>query len=818
MSFQLLKSEIIDQQLCQGCGLCSGICNNIEMENLKPALTGSCILEKSGESCGKCYTFCPQANQHLIIPKEPKALYSIKQKEDEPITATLSKYLFNSKKIKRLIKAENVDNHKIQPITSHSEEEANKIEDIAHGRSEILKKLMEEFEDITQNSEETIGIIGTPCEMSGASRISDTNNMNVIKIGSFCDINIPNTQSTHGTIVSPCASSCPAGVDASGYIRLIKQGKNQEAVDLIREQNPLPSICGRICTHECENDCTLISTGNPIAIRELKKYVTDWEIKKGFAKTDSTDPISEGKKVAIVGSGPAGLSAAYYLAKMGHSPTIFEKSDKVGGMLRLGIPQFRLPDQVIDHDIEFIKRAGVKIITNKSAGEDFTFSDMRKEGFGAIFLAIGQYEPYKLGIPGEELHNVHTALDFVQKWKYHIDEGKEFKDKVVGIIGGGSVAIDAAQTALRMGAKKVMVIYRRSENELPARREDYEHSKREGIEYLFLRNPTGFIPDENNNVKAAEIVKMELCDADESGRSKPQEIACSEYEIEKEHVVVAIGQGIASSDIDLASEGKLARKRHKIEIDEITFQTSIPYVFSGGDMVARSKNVAVSAIAHGHQAAKSIDRYLQGEDLKESRYLQERMYSNGKFFTPKAYPEAAPLNEISDLYLSTTEIEAAFSFEYAYEESGRCLGCNNYCLHCQDFAAVDSDIAIGPMGEDGSQDGYNTLIAWTDSGKEILENWIESDNLPTVPISADILNGKINAKLNRKIVNHPKSVREMILSIVLRNGTSTISKLKDELGVSAKVVRYHALRLVQIQKLSMVLGDSEPIFSPYQEE
>ena len=812
MSFQLLNSEIISEQLCQGCGLCAGICNSIEMKDLKPVLTGTCVLEKTGESCGKCYASCPQANQVIIHPSEPKAIYSIKQKENEKITATLSKYLFKSKKITRLIKAEKIGK-KIQSITSFSEEDAKEIEDIAHGRSEILMKLMEEFENITKNSEETIGIIGTPCEISGADHISDEHHMNIVKIGTFCNLNIPNSQSKQGTIVSPCTSTCPAGVDASGYIKLINLGKYQEAVDLIREKNPLPSICGRICTHECENDCTLISTGNPIAIRELKKFVTEWEIKKGL-DIETNHISADAKKVAIIGSGPAGLSAAYYLAKKGYQPTIFEKSDKVGGMLRLGIPQFRLPDNVIDHDIEFIKRAGVKIVTNKSVNAEFTFDDLRKEGFEAIFLAIGQYEPYKLGIPGEELHNVHTALEFVQKWKYSMKEAQEFKDKVVGIIGGGSVALDAAQTALRMGAKKVMVIYRRSENELPARREDYEHSKREGIEFLFLRNPTGFIPDENQNLKGAEVIEMELCDEDASGRSRPQEIACSEYEIEKQHVVVAIGQGVECAEIYVASDGKLIKKRGKLEVDELTLQTSIPYVFSGGDMVARSKNVAISAVAHGHQAAISIDRYLQSKDLKDGRYLQERMFSDGKFFTPDAYPEPAPLNEI-ELYLSTKEIESVFSSDYSYTESGRCLGCNNYCLHCQDFAAVNSDIAIG---DDGSHDGYKTLIAWTDSGKEILENLIKTENLSTESISRDILDEKIKAKLNRKIIEHPKSIREMILSNILKKGSSTISQLKADLGLEMKDIRYNTLRLAQMRKLSMVVGEEEPVFSPYIEE
>jgi NADPH-dependent glutamate synthase beta subunit-like oxidoreductase/coenzyme F420-reducing hydrogenase beta subunit len=814
MSFQLLKEDIIDQQLCQGCGLCAGICKEIEMIDLRPQLTGSCILEKKGNSCGKCYESCPQVNQKSVVIPQLMEHYSLKSPDGENFVATLSDYLIESKIVSQIIKGEQGE-HSITPKIVTQSEDAKKLGDIDHGRSQILGSLMGVLEEFNQDNHETVGIFGMPCEISGAATISKNMNMDVLKIGSFCESNYPTTELKDGIICSPCSSSCPAGVDASGYIRLIKQGHYQEAIDLIREKNPLPSICGRICTHECENDCTLLGVAKPMAIRELKKYVTEWEIKRGLDKPIKS-PNPEGKKVAIVGSGPAGLSAAYYLAKLGYRPTILEKTDKVGGMLRLGIPQFRLPDNVIDHDVEFIKRAGVEIITNKTVNADLTFDNLKSEGYEAIFLAIGQYEPYSLGIPGEDLKNIHTALDFVQKWKYKIEEGsQEFKDKVVGIVGGGSVALDAAQTALRLGAKKVMVIYRRSENELPARREDYEHSKREGIEFHFLRNPTTFIPDENDAVRGTEVVKMELCEADASGRRRPEPQSCSEYEIDKDHVVVAIGQGVDCSDLAFACDNKLVHKKGKLEVDEVTLQTAIPWVFAGGDMVYRSKNVVISSVAHGREAANSIDRYLQGKDLKADRPMQERMYSDGKYFTPIDVPEPAPLNSIENLHMNVQEIESVFSEEFAKMEATRCLGCNNYCLHCQDFVGVKGDITIGQIG---SQPGFTTVYTWTDRGKQIIEDLIVKRNLEKAEVAIQEIDDHIAEKLKRELVDHPKTTREMILFNILRKGSTTISEMKTQLNLPIKDIRYHALRLAQEHKVTMVLGEEEPIFSPYVEE
>ncbi|KKM19376.1 hypothetical protein LCGC14_1656310, partial [marine sediment metagenome] len=260
------------------------------------------------------------------------------------------------------------------------------------------------------------------------------------------------------TGTAPCVVGCPAGVDVQGYVSLITEGKFQEAIDLIREQNPLPFLCGRICTAQCALNCNRQFVDDPVAIRELKRFVSDWEIKN--PNLSKIKPVEQTKeKVAIIGAGPGGLSAAYFLARMGYKPTIFEKGDKTGGVVRYGVPQYRISDESLDHDIDIIKHMGVEIILNKPFGPDFTLENLKREGFDAVFIAVGLYIPKTLKLEGEDLPNVDVAIDFLIDRKYnYVKNPNEFKGKTFGILGGGAVAVDVGETALRLGATKIDLV------------------------------------------------------------------------------------------------------------------------------------------------------------------------------------------------------------------------------------------------------------------------------------------------------------------------------------------------------------------------
>jgi len=411
MSYVLLKEEIIDVGLCQGCGKCAGTCKHIIMENLRPELKDYCILEREGIDCGKCYEGCPQVSQKKFEEGQPKGIYSLRSKDPEILkkasdggfVTTIAKHLLQKKEVSNIVMVQNEEDKPIAGDVSNPEDVVKKA-GVVYGRSGVLERLVE----LTGETSEPIGIVGVPCEMRGAAEIEGSMNRDILKMGLFCNSNMRTEYTDQGLVCSPCCSGCPSGVNAQGYIAHIRDGKYQEAVDLIREKNPLPSICGRICTNECEHKCTYIGTDHPVAIRELKKFVTEWEIQNANKKAISAK--NNGKKVAIIGSGPAGLTAGYFLVKQGYNPTIFEKTDQTGGMLRFGVPQFRLPNYILDYDIEMIRNSGVDIVLNKPFGPDMTIADLKKEGYDAIFIATGQYKPRTLKLEGEDLPNVHVAI------------------------------------------------------------------------------------------------------------------------------------------------------------------------------------------------------------------------------------------------------------------------------------------------------------------------------------------------------------------------------------------------------------------------
>ncbi len=815
MSFELLKSEIIDSGLCQGCGLCAGSCKHINMEIARPVLKDYCILERNGEDCGKCYQSCPQVIQKKFKEKKPLALYSLRTKNPEILAnassggfvTTLAKELLENETLKEIVMVKDVEEKPKADIVSNPKEVIQKA-GVIYGRSGVLERLVE----LTGETYDSVGIVGVPCEMRGAAEIEEEMNREILKIGLFCNSQMRTEETDKGLVCSPCCNNCPSGVNARGYISLIRQGKYQEAVDLIRENNPLPSICGRICTNECEHGCTLIGDDHPVAIRELKKFVTEWEMEHEHKVKKTVK--KDGKKVAIIGSGPAGLTAGHYLGRMGYAPTIFEKTDQAGGMLRFGVPQFRLPNYVLDYDVKSITDAGVELVLNKPLGPDMTIEDLRKEGYEAIFIATGQYKPRTLRLEGEDLPNVHVAINFLMDRKYRYWENKdEFKGKTIGIIGGGPVAVDVAQTALRLGAEKVHLVDIMNEKELELVLKDIPENEYEYMKYHFETSTSKITQNEEGKL-VLNCYNIEWGTPDDTGRRPLNKIEGSDYEIPIDIIVIAVGQAVDFDLIDVATDNKLEKERNKIKINPVTFETDIPGVFAGGDIVSNSKAVAIAGIAHGKEAAISIDRYLKGEDLEAGRIFQSKMFFTGPRKPPKDYsqkPES--LSEATEeIQWTFDEIDEMFNEDMALQEARRCLSCNHFCSHCQDFPAIYSDLTAGEVG---AEKGYTTVVAWTEKGKELVDNAITKGLFDQGRVNEKDVNKAINLKSKRDLINFEKTPRTQVLDYVSLQGPSTVSDIAQNTGLGQKKVRYEALRLVQLMEFEMKADPDmeEPLFS-----
>jgi len=500
------------------------------------------------------------------------------------------------------------------------------------------------------------------------------------------------------TGTAPCVVGCPAGVDVQGYVSLIGEGKFQEAIDLIREMNPFPYLCGRICTAQCALNCNRQDFDDPIAIRELKRFVSDWEgVNPNLSKIK---PVEQAKEmVAIIGAGPAGLSCAYYLARIGYRPTVFEKGDKTGGMVRYGIPQYRLSDESLDHDIEFIKSMGVEIILNKPFGPDLTLEDLKKDGFEAVFIAVGLYVPRTLRLEGEDLPNVDVALDFLVDRKYnYVENPDEFKGKTFGIIGGGAVAVDVGETALRLGATKVALVDILTEEALTTVLKDIHDAEQRLMEYHF-ETSTAKITQEPKGKLALNCYKIEWGEPDpETGRRPLNKVEGSEYKIVVDNIVIAIGQGLDLEPINAATVDHLKIERGQIVVDEITYETGIPGVFAGGDIIYNSLLCAVDAAGDGREAAISIDRYFRGIDLKEGRIINKELKRSP---IPKKQINTQSCVEMNflpgDERLSCfDELELGYSEDQAIEEANRCLNCN--CCSSYDQILGDFENAIDSSG------------------------------------------------------------------------------------------------------------------------
>ncbi len=516
------------------------------------------------------------------------------------------------------------------------------------------------------------------------------------------------------TGTAPCVVGCPAGVDVQGYVSLIIEGKFQEAIDLIREQNPLPFLCGRICTAQCALNCNRQFVDDPVAIRELKRFVSDWEVKN--PNLSKIKPVEQTKeKVAIIGAGPGGLSAAYFLARMGYKPTIFEKGDKTGGVVRYGVPQYRLSDESLDHDIDIIKSMGVEIVLNKPFGPDFTLENLKKEGFNAVFIAVGLYVPKTLKLEGEDLPNVDVAIEFLIDRKYNYGKNpKEFKGKTFGILGGGAVAVDVGETALRLGATKIDLVDIVPKEVLKNVLKDIHDVEQELMEYHF-ETSTVKITKEKNGKLVLNCHKVEWGDPDpETGRRPLSKIEGSEFKIVVDNIVIAIGQGLYLEPINTATGNKLKIERGKIVVDELTYETGILGVFAGGDIIYSSLMCAVDAIGDGREAANSIDRYFRGADLREGRIRKKNLKRSP---IPKKQIENKDCVDMSFMpgkqRLSCfDEIELGYSEKQAVEEANRCLNCNCCCSYDQileDFNTDDSGVMVSNYGNQANLLSQNAI-------------------------------------------------------------------------------------------------------------
>ncbi len=416
----------------------------------------------------------------------------------------------------------------------------------------------------------------------------------------------------------PCVAGCPVNIDIPKFIELIRNKDYIGAAREIKKTNSLPAICGRVCPQEeqCEKVCVLAKKYEPVAIGRLERFAADYEAacNNSFDVPKPENPKLSKYRVAVVGSGPAGLTAAGDLAKMGYSVTVFEALHKLGGVLRYGIPEFRLPRAVLDREIEYVKSLGVTFLTNIIVGRTFRLTDLLQQGYEAVFIGTGAGAPKLLGIPGENLSGIYSGNEWLTRINLMRAHREDYATplkipKKVCVVGAGNTAMDCARTALRVGAQQVTIVYRRSRAEMPARAEEVENAEQEGVVFQLLTNPKRFIGDENGSVKAMECLRMELGEPDESGRRRPVAISGSEFEIECDLVIVALGQN-PNPLIRQTTEGLKTESWGGIIIDPNTGMTSIPGVFAGGDAVTGEATV-ISAMGAGKIAARGIDEYIR---------------------------------------------------------------------------------------------------------------------------------------------------------------------------------------------------------------
>ncbi len=473
-----------------------------------------------------------------------------------------------------------------------------------------------------------------------------------------------------GLVRAPCQSACPAGVDVPGFVALVGEKRFAEALRLHRERNPFAAVCARVCFHTCEDHCRRAQLDDPLSIRGVKRFMVDQEVTIQLPEVRD-NPVNARRKVAIVGAGPAGLACAYFLARLGYMPKVFEAEPRPGGMLVQTIPAYRLPREILAREIRMIERMGVDLQTGRRLGTDFTLKSLRDDGYEAVFLAVGAPLGTKLGIPGDDADGVTEAIRFLRHYNLR---GSVPVGKHVIVVGGGNAAIDAARTALRLGAETVAVVYRRTREEMPAYAEEIEEAEREGARLQLLTAPVEVVV-KGGQVAGLKCRRMQLGEFDRSGRRRPEAQADTDFVIVADQIIAAIGQTL---DAHKVFDGLHPRftSGHFVEVNPTTGQTSLPWLFAGGDMVTGPSSV-IEAVAAGEKAAVGMDEKLTGAPHAFWRVQQEVQTA----FDPDADPEPyardkLPLLAVDRRRNNFDEVEQPWTEPVAVRQAKRCLRCD----------------------------------------------------------------------------------------------------------------------------------------------
>ena len=476
-----------------------------------------------------------------------------------------------------------------------------------------------------------------------------------------------------GDCLGPCRLACPAGTDCQSYVKQVALGNTREAVRIVKEKLPMPASIGYVCPHPCEKDCRRGLVEEPISIAMIKRFMSLDQLNKADKWKPERKPAT-GKKVGIIGGGPAGLTAAYYLALKGHDVTLSEAMPQMGGMLRYGIPQYRLPKDVVDAEVAEIAEAGVKMENGVKIGETVSFEDYRSQ-YDAVVVAIGAWKSQPLGCQGEhDFEGVYGGIDFLRSvaLKSPLEIGKK-----VAVVGGGNTAMDACRTAVRLGAEKVYIVYRRTQKEMPANAEEIEEAMEEGVEFKFLTNPAEIL-GENGRVKAVKLQVMELGEPDASGRRSPVPVEGCFETLEVDSVIAAIGQKVNPAGFDLIEKNR----RGILAADETTFRTNLENVFAVGDATNKGADIAIAAIGEGQKAADVVDSFLKGAVIPYRKPFVSRRSVTAEDFKdrekkPRVHVANRPAEERKKDF---GPVNRGFSMEEAMKEASRCLecGCHDY--------------------------------------------------------------------------------------------------------------------------------------------